>query len=74
MISKKAAAANGRHVSDRTFRPLDRSKTILRKSTGTASESRINELIGALSESYENRRARQVFEWELARRSRSVDA
>lgn len=75
MISKKSAAAgSGRQRPEDTFKVLDESTSILGRSAGRSNESRINELIGTLSESYENRRARQVFEWELARRSRSVDA
>lgn len=49
---------------------LDQANGILRKTRRNLLPVNSDDLIGSLSESYENRRARQVFEWEKARRGR----
>lgn len=49
---------------------LDRGNGILKKTRRNLLPVNADDLIGSLSESYENRRARQVFEWEKTRRGR----
>lgn len=51
---------------------LDRVAGILTKSRRNIRSANSDDLIRSLSDMYENRRARQVFEWEETRRGRYI--
>ncbi len=73
MIEKNAIVSDSDSLNENeALKTLDRVAGVLSKSRRNLKSNKTDDLIGALSDAYENRRERQVFEWEQARRARVV--
>lgn len=73
MIQKNAIVSDSDSLNENeALKTLDRVAGVLSKSRRNLKSSKTDDLIGSLSDAYENRRERQVFEWEQARRARVV--
>ncbi|HNU08578.1 MAG TPA: hypothetical protein PKO33_12495 [Pyrinomonadaceae bacterium] len=73
MIEKNAIVSDSDSLNENeALKTLDRVAGVLSKSRRNLKSSKTDDLIGSLSDAYENRRERQVFEWEQARRARVV--
>ncbi len=74
MIGKKSIVSDTNQLNENeALTALDRVAGIISKSRRNLRSASADDLIVALSDAYENRRARQVFEWEKARRGRFMD-
>lgn len=73
MIEKNAIVSDSDSLNENeALKTLDRLAGVLSKSRRNLNPTKSEDIIGSLSDAYENRRARQVFEWEQARRARVV--
>ena len=72
MIGKKSIVTDSNKFNENQA-ALDRVAGTHSRSRRHISSANADELIGTLSDAHENRRARQVLEWEKARRGRLMD-